>query len=161
MEETLAPAMHHYRRWFDDPMLFMALRSSFSYEPGDDRATGYLFGSGQNWPPQLEGAGPVLLDLLQHHTGVRFEVVAFQAYKNGSGTDWHADTPFDEQAILSLGVTRTFGVRRIGEDPFWISVEHGDLIYMSSGYQDAWQHCVKVEDVPGERCSLVFRTVKR
>jgi len=29
---------------------------------------------------------------------------------------------------------------------------------MPSGFQAEWEHCVPAEDVPGERCSLVFRT---
>ena len=39
-------------------------------------------------------------------------------------------------------------------------LDHGDLAFMPSGFQDSWQHCVPEEDVPGERVSLVFRTVK-
>jgi alkylated DNA repair dioxygenase AlkB len=58
-------------------------------------------------------------------------------------------------------VTRTFGVRRPGAEPVWMQVEHGDLVVMPSGFQAEWQHCVPVEDVPGERVSLVFRTVAR
>lgn len=101
--------------------------------------------------------GPVLLDDLEVLTQVRFTVVAFQAYRNGSGCDWHSDQ-HDIQAILSLGVTRTFGVRPIGGEPEWMSLDHGDLAVMPSGFQAGWQHSVPIEDVLGERCSLVFRS---
>lgn len=150
------------RKWRDDPDLLDLVRDLFSYGPGDDRATGSLYAEGeQPWPAQLAEAGPALLADLERLLGVRFEVVAFQAYRNGAGCDWHADTPFDAQAVLSLGATRTFGVRRPDAEPVWVQVEHGDLVVMPSGFQQEWQHCVPVEHVAGERVSLVFRTVLR
>lgn len=143
-----------------DPELLDALRGLFAYGPGDDRATGYLYAAGeQSWPAALNAAGPALLDDLVRLLGVRFTIVAFQAYRNGSGCDWHTDGPFDAQAVLSLGVSRTFGIRRPGEEPIWMQVAHGDLVSMPSGFQTEWEHCVPVEDVIGERVSLVFRTV--
>lgn len=98
---------------------------------------------------------------LQQLLGVRFTIVVFQAYRDGAGVGWHADEGYDVQAVLSLGVTRTFGVRRPGEEPEWVAVESGDLLVMPSGFQSQWQHCVKVEDVTGERCSLVFRSARK
>ena len=100
--------------------LLAAVRSLFVYGPGEDRATGYLYVEGeQDWPAGF--CGPVLLDDLEQFLGIRFPIAAFQAYRNGSGCDWHADSPFDVQAILSLGITRTFGIRPAGEDtPQWI-----------------------------------------
>lgn len=83
----------------------------------------------------------------------------FQAYRDGAGVGWHADEGYDVQAVLSLGVTRTFGVRRPDAEPEWVAAESGDLLVMPSGFQSLWQHCVAVEDVTGERCSLVFRSV--
>ncbi len=127
------------------------------YGPGEDRATGSLYGDGHDWPPSV----PDLLDQLDALLNIRFTHVAFQAYRNGSGCGWHADTPFDAQAVLSLGTTRTFGIRPIGGEPEWIQVEHGDLVYMPPGFQAGWEHCVPVEDIPGERVSLVFRTVAK
>jgi alkylated DNA repair dioxygenase AlkB len=151
---------HLYRRWNHDPGLLAAVRGLFTYGPGDDRATGYLYAAGErDWPPALATVGPALLDGLGELLDVRFTIVAYQAYLNGSGCDWHTDTPFDAQAILSLGVSRTFGVRPVVGEPEWLTVEHGDIVYMPSGFQAEWEHCVPVEDVEGERCSLVFRTV--
>lgn len=150
-----------YRRWRDDPGLLAALRECFAYGPGDDRATGCLYApaDGQDWPAPLAETGPALLADLAALLGVRFTIVAFQAYRDGSGCGWHADTPFGAQAILSLGVTRTFGVRHaVGGSERRFQVAHGDLVVMPDGFQDGWEHCVLAEDVPGERCSLVFRT---
>lgn len=153
---------HVYRRWNSNPELLDAVRALFTYGPGDDRATGYLFTAGErDWPPVLTADGPILLAGLAELLDVQFTIVAFQAYRNGSGCDWHTDGPFDAQAVLSLGVTRTFGIRRPDEAPVWMLVEHGDLVSMPSGFQSEWEHCVPVEDVPGERVSLVFRTVAR
>jgi len=145
-----------------DPGVLPGLRRLFSYAQGDDRATGYLYTEGdQDWPASFADVGSTLLTNLECLLGVRFTIVAFQAYRDGAGCDWHDDSAFDEQAVLSLGVTRTFGIRRPSEGPQWTSVAHGDLVYMPSGFQTAWQHCVPVEDVAGERCSLVFRTVAK
>lgn len=149
-----------YRGWNDDPGLLAAVRGLFDYGDGDDRATGYLYTTGERgWPAVLSAAGPDLLDALADILGVRFTIVAFQAYRDGSGCDWHTDGPFDAQAVLSLGATRTFGLRRPGEEPQWIQVAHGDLVSMPSGFQAEWEHCVPTESVLGERVSLVFRTV--
>lgn len=155
-------ALHVHRGWRDDLGLLDAVRGLFTYGPGEDRATGYLYVEGeQPWPATFAHAGPVLLDDLADLLGVRFTVVAFQAYRDGAGCDWHTDDAFDAQAVLSLGVTRSFGVRRTGGEPEWTRVQQGDLVYMPSGFQRDWQHCVPVEEAPGERCSLVFRTVAR
>ena len=140
--------------WSDSPDLLPAVRSLFEFDSGEDRATGGLLGDGKEWP-----TGSDLLADLQAMLRVRFTHIAYQAYRNGSGCDWHADTPWDVQAILSLGATRTFGIRRNGGVPEWLTVSHGDLVFMQSGFQDTHEHCVPVEpDKPGERVSLVFRT---
>lgn len=142
--------------WAGD--LLADVRASFRYNPpGDDRATGHVFLDGE-WVPGLLQSGPPLLDAVEALTGVRYPIVAFQAYRNGAGCGWHADSPFGAQAVLSLGVTRTFGVRPTGGEPQWHQVAHGDLVIMPAGFQDSWEHCVPTEPVPGERCSLVFRT---
>lgn len=147
--------MQVYRLWWTGNLdrLIGSVRQQFTYGPGDDRATGYLYGDGQAWPPVL-----ALLAALRDTLGVDFEYAAFQAYLNGSGCDWHDDATWATQAILSLGVTRTFGVRAKGGEPEWIQVNDGDLVYMPAGLADTHEHCVPTEDVPGERISLVFRT---
>ncbi len=149
----------HYPQWWPAADLLDAVREVVSYGPGDDRATGYLCGDGKEWVAPLAAAGPQLLDQLDALLSIRFTHVAFQAYRNGAGCDWHTDSPWDAQAVLSLGATRTFGVRPLGGELRWIQVAHGDLVVMPSGFQLDWEHCVPVEpDRPGERVSLVFRT---
>lgn len=136
-----------------------ALRMVYRYGVGEDRATGYLHSSnGLPWPASLARIGPQLLDGLRDLTGVDYSIAAFQAYLDGAGCDWHTDGPFSAQAILSLGVTRTFGVRPPGGTPTWIPVTAGDVVVMPPGFQTQWEHCVPVEQVTGERCSIVFRT---
>ena len=157
----MAAGLEVHAAWAGDllPGLHDDLRRCFRYAAGEDRATGYLFESGsQPWPPELAVRGPALLAALASKPGEAFQICAFQAYRDGAGCGWHADTPFGAQAILSLGVTRTFGVRQPGRDPRLIQVADGDLVFMPAGFQQEWEHCVPDEDVPGERCSLVFRT---
>lgn len=151
-----------FRAWYREATnLLETVRTCFTYPHGDNRATGVLYGDGQRWPEQLATFGPALLDDLEQQFGIRFEIVAFQGYIDGAGCGWHADTPFGAQAVLSLGVSRTFGTRPAGGEPAWMTVEHGDLFYMPAGFQTTHEHCVPVEDIPGERVSLVFRTAVR
>jgi len=143
--------------WLEEPWSVWGLvRHVFVFH--GDRATGSLLGDGHEWGP-LDDIGPALLAGLEADFGIHFTHVAFQAYRNGAGCDWHSDTPFDAQAVVSLGETRTFGVRPIGGDPEWMTVSRGDLVYMPPGFQDTHEHCVPVEpDRPGVRIALVFRT---
>lgn len=104
-----------------------------------DRATGYLPGSG--WLNDV-------LDMVEAATGVRFPIVAFQAYRNGSGCVPHVDDPFGDQWVLSLGVSRTFQM-----DGEQVVVSDGDLTFVPAGCV----HGIVEEDVAGVRCSLVFR----
>lgn len=128
-----------------------------------DRATGWLYlpdgPPPTPWPAVFAGLGPALLGALGRDTGFAFTAACFQAYRDGAGCGWHHDRGWGAQAILSLGVTRTFGLRGGGREQFF-PMAHGDLLVMPPGFQDEWEHCVPVEDVPGERCSLVFRSPK-
>jgi alkylated DNA repair dioxygenase AlkB len=154
------PELDVHRGWNDDPGLLAAVRELFAYDD-DNRANGYLYTEGaQDWPASLAGYGPKLLAGLEQLIDVRFTIALFQAYRDGSGVHWHTDTGYDVQAILSLGVTRTFAVRRPGEDPVRLPLHSGDLAVMPSGFQAEWEHCVPTEDVTGERVSLVFRAVR-
>src|SRR5262245_53832247 len=144
-----------HRGWYDKAGLLGTLRDLVTYEPGDDRATGYI--------QPLGWLGP-LVDRLESDLGIRFPIVAFQAYRNGAGTEWHSDDPFADQAVLSLGVTRTFAIRpmdRLASGGGEYPVHHGDLAVMPAGFQDEWEHRVVPDNSTGERISLVFRTPKR
>lgn len=137
-----------YRGWWPDhASLFADVRQCFAYADGENRATSYLDG----WPE--------IVDALEDLVGVRFTIVAFQAYRDGTaGCDWHADTPFDAQAILSLGTPRFFAIRK-GNEEHKLLVAGGDLFYMPSGFQRSWLHSLPPDpQVDGERISLVFRT---
>jgi alkylated DNA repair dioxygenase AlkB len=149
-----------------DTATLSALRSLFTYtdrEPG--RATGWLYCSSpvgqlglKAWPPPMADIGPELLAGLAVDVGEVFTACCFQAYLNGTGCAWHYDREWGAQAILSLGVDRTFSLRPAGGSEYNVMLHHGDLLYMPAGMQDEWEHCVPVEQVQGERCSLVFRT---
>lgn len=146
-----------HRGWNILPSLLDSVRALFEYGPGEDRATGYIYGD-CDWPDGFPG--DALLDQLEQTLGVRFTIALYQAYRNGTGCDWHTDDAFDAQAILSLGATRTFEIRRDGKHE-WLNLADGDLVYMPPGFQQGSEHRVPVEDVAGERVSLVFRTVAR
>jgi alkylated DNA repair dioxygenase AlkB len=143
--------------WWSDETLLSAVRSLFAYGPGENRATGYLKDPGQPWPSTLVELGSQLDTALLAFTGLAYPIVAFQAYRDGAGTGWHTDDPFDAQAVLSLGVPRAFAIRREGQESA-VMVHHGDLVVMPSGFQGEWEHRVVPDDSVGERVSLVFRT---
>jgi alkylated DNA repair dioxygenase AlkB len=142
-----------------DTQLLPALRPLIEYR--ENRATGWLFLPDRPpyvaWPGPFADLGPQLLADLEADTGITFTACAFQAYRDGAGCGWHHDRDWAAQAVLSLGVTRTFGLRRAGEEHAF-PLAHGDLLVMPPGFQDEWEHGVPPEDVPGERCSLVFRS---
>ena len=155
-----------FRGWrTDSAVILAALRTQYSYtEREPDRATGWLWSARRigmlpvtSWPEPLAELGDQLIASLEESTGVRFEAACFQAYLNGTGCGWHYDRDWDEQAILSLGITRKFGLRRDGGEEEFIDLADGDMLFMPSGFQYDWEHCVPVEDVKGERCSIVFR----
>jgi alkylated DNA repair dioxygenase AlkB len=144
-------------------MLLPAVRECFAYA-ADGRATGWLWLTGRSpetgWPPPLLKLGPDLRRELEGRLpGASFTACCFQAYSGGAGVGWHHDRDWAAQAILSLGVTRKLGLRYQEGRPDWLPMAHGDLLYMPPGFQDDWEHCVPQEDVPGERISLVFRSV--
>lgn len=150
------------RGWHKDAdYLLSALHTVFSYTDREPcRATGWLYlpQEGKVWPDVFSNIGPQLFSGLLAATGTRFTAACFQAYLNGSGCDWHYDRDWDAQAIISLGVTRSFGLRRNGGEELFMSLHHGDLLVMPPGFQHEWEHCVPEEESEGERCSLVFRS---
>ena len=153
--------------WRRGPEILTALRTLYTYTAAQpDRATGWLYSARQigqlpptPWPDALAETGPWMLNDLEHTTGVRFDAACYQAYLDGSGCGWHYDRDWPVQAILSLGVTRSFGLRLIGSDEGeTLRLAHGDLLYMPAPMQLTHEHCVPVEQITGERCSIVFRS---
>lgn len=160
MSDTATAEIQVYRQWLSDKGLLAALRRSFTYAKGDDRASGFLYVMGGDaWPASLSTRGPLLLQDVSDLVRTPLTMVSFQAYKDGSGCEWHADSGIDVQVILSLGVTRTLRLRSIGGgEETALSLDHGDLIVMPSGFQKMCEHTVPIEDVKGERCAMVFRS---
>jgi alkylated DNA repair dioxygenase AlkB len=149
----------------DADVILAALRTLYTYTDREpDRVTGWLYLPDRPphtpWPEPFAALGPALLGDLETATGTRFDAACFQAYRDGAGVDWHHDRDWGAQAILSLGVTRSFGLRHANGSGHeeTLRLAHGDLLYMPPGFQDSWEHCVPVEDAPGERCSIVFRS---
>src|SRR6266581_1097321 len=111
MRSSTSPdaGLRYYHGWQSCPFMLPRLKQCFAYAPGDDRAAGYLFTEGgQAWPEVFAHDGGRLLDDLAARVGIKFTIVLYQAYLKGSGCGWHSDDSFDVQAILSMGVTRTF-----------------------------------------------------
>lgn len=137
-----------------------ALHKLINYETSnmDDRASDWLLlPPDQDWPEPFEELGPRLLGEVSGVSGIPFTAVCYQAYLDGTSCGWHHDRNWGAQAILSLGITRTFGLRNAdGEELF--PMRHGDLLIMPPGFQDEWEHNLIPEKVQGERCSLVFRS---
>lgn len=136
------------RWWPNTAEILTALRGLFTYDSGG-RAASYL---------EADWLAPLYAKLADD-IGLRFTLSAFQAYADGTAsTDWHADTPFDAQAILSLGAERSIGLRRGGFEQTF-PLRDGDLLYMPSGFQKDWEHRIPPDPtVTAERCSIVFRT---
>lgn len=160
MRPDPASDLQVYRKWNQDPDLLDRVRDLFVYPPGEDRLGAHIYMENQqDWVADFAESGRRLLQTLDELLGVRFTVVVLQAYRNGTGCTWHDDASYEAQATLSLGVTRSFGVRWLDGDPSWLKVEHGDLVYMPPGFSHGRQHSVPEEHVIGERCSLVFRSL--
>ena len=86
----------------------------------------------------------------------------------GDSIGWHQDKKkdiADDSLILdiSFGGTRTFELRRIGEDSMIeaFNLAHGSLFILSSSTNDTWQHRIRPEANTVEpRASLVCRHIK-
>jgi len=158
-----------YRGWLgnDADGVLAAMKECFSYGSWKpDRQTDWLWASPhakllppRDWPQPMAVIGPQLLDWLYLRTENRYQACCYQAYLDGAGTGWHYDADWPLQATISLGCTRTFGIRPRGEGKsFTIPLKHGDLMVMQEGFQDRFEHNLIEEDVKGERVSLVFRS---
>ena len=130
----------------------------------DGRASSWLFqspsqggGAWEDFPPRLKRWAPTLLTL----AGGGWEIIVYQAYRTGTAVvDWHSDESLcREQAMLTLGATRTFGLRnKITGDVVPFPVGHGDLVIMPAGFDLEWEHAVLVDRaVIDPRITLVLR----
>jgi alkylated DNA repair dioxygenase AlkB len=107
-----------------------------------------------------------LNDIYAGELGEPFTTVGLCCYRDGSDSvAWHGDTigrsSFQDTmvAILSLGATRTFALRRRGGGPsLRLPQAHGDLLVMGGSCQRTWEHAVpKTSAAAGPRVSIQFR----
>jgi alkylated DNA repair dioxygenase AlkB len=132
---------------------------------------GYRY-SGQTLEPRAPlPATAALLSRVNEHTGVPFNHVLINRYRDGADSiGLHADDepePGDDPivATLSLGATRRFVLKprraRLGRGRSF-DVESGSLLVMGGTCQRHYVHGVpRQADATGERISLTFRRLLR
>jgi alkylated DNA repair dioxygenase AlkB len=107
-----------------------------------------------------------LNDIYGAELGEPFTTVGLCCYRDGSDSvAWHGDTIGRSSAqdtmvaIVSLGATRTFALRRRGGGPsLRLAQAHGDLLVMGGSCQRTWEHAVPKTSAPtGPRVSIQFR----
>ena len=107
-----------------------------------------------------------LNDIYAGELGEPFTTVGLCCYRDGSDSvAWHGDTIGRSSsedtmvAIVSLGATRTFGLRpRGGGASLRLPQVHGDLLVMGGSCQRTWEHAVPKTSAPtGPRVSMQFR----
>jgi len=107
-----------------------------------------------------------LNDIYAGELGEPFTTVGLCCYRDGSDSvAWHGDTIGRSSsedtmvAIVSLGHTRTFALRRRGGGPsLRLPLAHGDLLVMGGSCQRTWEHAVpKSARATGPRISVQFR----
>ena len=116
--------------------------------------------------PELTRLRRRLNDIYAGELGEPFTTVGLCCYRDGSDSvAWHGDTIGRSSsedtmvAILSLGATRTFALRRRGGGPsLRLPLAHGDLLVMGGSCQRTWEHAVPKTSAPaGPRVSIQFR----
>ena len=119
--------------------------------------------------PMLARLRRRLNDIYAGELGEPFTTVGLCCYRDGSDSvAWHGDTIGRSStedtmvAIVSLGATRTFAMRRRGSGPRGPSLRlpqsHGDLLVMGGSCQRTWEHSVPKTSAPtGPRVSIQFR----
>lgn len=107
-----------------------------------------------------------LNDIYAGELGEPFTTVGLCCYRDGSDSvAWHGDTIGRSSAedtmvaIVSLGATRTFALRRRGGgSSLRLPQQHGDLLVMGGSCQRTWEHAVpKTSSRAGPRVSIQFR----
>lgn len=110
-----------------------------------------------------------LMQAVSQQAGVAFNGMLATLYRNGSDyLGWHADNEAmlgkaPVLAVLSLGASRQFGIRRYGEKRMLCchQLNHGDLAIMPAGFQSSYQHRIqKTTQVHEPRISLSFRLIQ-
>jgi alkylated DNA repair dioxygenase AlkB len=101
---------------------------------------------------------------LSVHYEIRFDSVGINLYRNGTDSvAWHRDRIPAEivdpvVALISLGESRTFLLRRQGGGKSWaFRLGHGDLLVTGGQTQRRFEHSVPKVKASGPRMSLAFR----
>lgn len=114
---------------------------------------------------------PELLEIrvrLRQQTGLRFNTVLANLYRDGSDTvGWHADDepelgPEPTIASVSLGAERDFALQHKEKADLKevIALPHGSLLLMKGRTQTCWKHCLpRRRRVREPRINLTFRLV--
>ncbi|WP_205869414.1 alpha-ketoglutarate-dependent dioxygenase AlkB, partial [Mycobacterium colombiense] len=100
--------------------------------------------------PELARLRRRLNDIYAGELGEPFTTVGLCCYRDGSDSvAWHGDTIGRSStedtmvAIVSLGATRAFAMRRRGGGPsLRLPQAHGDLLVMGGSCQRTWEHAV-------------------
>lgn len=128
----------------------------------------YTYSGLRNEPNPWNDTLLEIVDALHSFTGVRFNSVLLNRYRDGNDSlSWHADDepelgPRPAIASLSLGVSRLFKLRRSSDPKEEVSLrlENGSLLLMRGDSQAKYLHSVpKERKVAGERVNLTFRVV--
>ena len=139
---------------------------------GDPGAV-YAYSGTRLEPRAWRGGLGELRQRVEACSGLRFNAVLVNAYRDGRDSmGWHADDekelgPRPAIASLSLGAARRFRLRRRGEGPagrspsLGLVLEHGSLLVMKPGCQEAFQHALPRTRQPvGLRLNLTWRQVQ-
>ncbi len=111
-----------------------------------------------------------LRNLLKAETGIEFNVVLLNLYRNGQDSmGWHSD---DEPelgdnpviASISLGAKRRFLLRstdKSNPEKSELALNSGSLLWMGTGVQQNWQHSLpKTKVCHQPRINLTFRRIQ-
>ena len=116
------------------------------------------------WTPTTSALNALISKCLQHP----FNSLLANLYRDGQDSmGWHSDNEPElgaEPVIasLSLGATRDFSLRRVGETRQHLSIAlpSGSLLIMNAGMQNRWQHALpKRRNIHSPRINLTFRQI--
>ncbi len=125
--------------------------------------------SGKTFHPEPWSTTTAALnEIIRDSLGQPFNSVLANLYRDGQDSmGWHSDNeaelgPMAVIASLSLGATRDFSLRRIGETRQHLSIAlpSGSLLVMNAGMQQRWQHALpKRRTINSPRINLTFRQI--
>ena len=128
----------------------------------------YTFSGLKMTPNPLTPKLLYLKELAQKKTGVKFNSVLLNLYRDGNDSiSWHSDNEAElgEKPViasLSLGFERIFRFRNKTDKTKKVSFKlaSGSLLYMAGDTQKNWEHSVpKTSKKIGPRINLTFRKV--